>query len=199
MNTKWFSPELRTASVVPRWSIVWTQTRDVLSNHSFFVALYVQQIAMLIRWEHRTTFDGPLMFLALVHDLDETITGDIVAPAKREILDSDRAEEYVKRQMGLRLPYIVEMVQKCHGQNPDAFQQAKLIVKAADRLDALLYLTVEQRLGNSVIAPRIPECWASFEEAWFKLPGHPETLRLTWNDVVKPAVEAHRITGGYGI
>ena len=38
-----FPPELRTASVIARWSIVWTLTRDTVSNHSYFVALYARE------------------------------------------------------------------------------------------------------------------------------------------------------------
>lgn len=191
-----FSPELRTASVVPRWSIVWTLTRDVLSNHSFFVAIYADQIADLIEW------DGPrgdLLFMALAHDLDETITGDIVAPAKREILDTKRAEHYVAHNMEKRLPYIVERLRVFESRQKEWHDQAKAIVKVADRLDALLFLTTEARLGNGVILPRIPECEKSLKEAWDKLPYYTNGLSYLYKDVIEPAVEAHRTTGGYGI
>ena len=101
----YFSPELRTASVVPRWSIVWTQTRDVLSNHSFFVTLYAEQIARLIRWDGDR---ARLMVMAITHDLDELVTGDIVGPAKREIIDTDKAQAYIDKNMLQRLPYVVQ-------------------------------------------------------------------------------------------
>lgn len=193
---KFFSPELRTASVVPRWSVVWTLTRDVLSNHSFFVALYADQIAELIEWEFR--YSKWLVWTALTHDLDETITGDITAPSKREILDTGRAEQYIDRNMKKRLPLIVEQMEWLHSNDPTQYHEAKLIVKVADRLDALLFLTVEKRLGNSVIAPRIPECQESLIEAWNKLPVSMFTLAEKW-PVVFNAVKAHEVTGGYGI
>jgi 5'-deoxynucleotidase YfbR-like HD superfamily hydrolase len=192
----YFSPELRTASVVPRWSIVWTLTRDVLSNHSFFVTLYAEQVARLIRWDGDR---GRLMFMALTHDMDETISGDIVGPAKNAMLDTDKAKAYLDRNMLERLPYIVQQDAAFQSLDPNMYAEAKKIVKVADRLDALLYLVVEKRLGNSVIAPRIPECWASLQEAWYRLPCETSILDQMWDTMVTPAVKAHETTGGYGI
>jgi 5'-deoxynucleotidase YfbR-like HD superfamily hydrolase len=191
----YFSPELRTASVVPRWSIVWTLTRDVLSNHSFFVTLYAEQIARLIHWNGDR---GRLMFMALTHDLDETISGDIVGPAKHAMLDNDKAKAYLDRNMLERLPYVVQQDSAFQSLAPTMYAEAKKIVKAADRLDALLYLVVEKRLGNSVIAPRIPECWQSLADAWYKLPTDRKNLDNGW-DIVVASVKAHEITGGYGL
>lgn len=197
---KYFSPEFRTASVVPRWSIVWTLTRDTVANHSFFVTVYAEQIGHLIGWSgNGGSMRGMLMFMALTHDLDETITGDIVAPAKHAILDSSKADQYIDKNMRERLPYVVEQDEKWHARNPTAWHEAKLIVKAADRLDALLFLVVEKRLGNSVIAPRIPECMASLLDSWGRLPGDPATLAMLWDTHVRPAIDAHERTGGYGI
>lgn len=199
---KYFSPELRTASVVPRWSIVWTLTKDTLANHSFFVALYADQIAELIGWykmAHGIGQRGTLAFIALTHDLDETITGDIVAPAKQAILDGGKAERYIQRNMDERLPWVTGHEHSIRGHIPSTWYEAKAIVKAADRLDALLFLTVEARLGNGVIVPRIPECEKSFLEAWRALPCHAAELDSLYNSVVHPAIEAHRTTGGYGI
>lgn len=192
----YFSPELRTASVVPRWSIVWTQTRDVLSNHSFFVTLYAEQIARLIRWDGDR---ARLMVMAITHDLDELVTGDIVGPAKREIIDTDKAQAYIDKNMLQRLPYVVQQDADFRSLDLRMYAEAKKIVKAADRMDALLYLVVERRLGNTVIAPRIPECYDSLCQAWYQLPCEVKILTHLMRDIVDPAIEAHETTGGYGI
>lgn len=199
---KYFSPELRTASIVPRWSVVWTLTRDVVSNHSFFVTLYADQIAELISWYKMpfgTGHRGTLAFMAITHDLDEVATGDLVAPVKKEILDTAKATKYIDRVMEERLPWVTGHTRTIRDYCPSTYTEAKLIIKAADRLDALLFLTVEARLGNGVIVPRIPECEKSFLEAWRALPCHAAELDSLYSVVVQPAIEAHRTTGGYGL
>lgn len=200
---KFFPPEFRTASVVPRWSIIWTLTRDTLSNHSFFVTLYANQIARMIGWQ------GPrdmLMFRALTHDLDETITGDVVAPVKKEIIDTERAQTYILGQMQERMPTIIEQMTEYmnFGSNykmvggDGLWIQCGKIVKAADRLDALLFLTVEQRMGNGVVAPRIPEVKAGLRAAWFLLPAEPRVLSRLWDDL-EQEIRDHATSGGFGI
>jgi 5'-deoxynucleotidase len=193
-----FPPELRTASVVPRWSIVWTLTRDTVSNHSFYVTFYAREIARLIKWpgDH-----GNLMYRAMTHDLDELITGDIVSPVKREIIDDRRAAEFIDAKMSERFAVVMrdldELADEARFEEEEA--QSWDIIKAADRLDALLFLIIEQRMGNSVIAPRISPAWSQLEASWRKLPADQDTLDRTWNTVVVPAVNDHATTGGYGI
>lgn len=201
----YFSPELRTASVIPRWSVVWTLTRDVVSNHSFFVTNYAYQIAQIIDWR------GPLadlMLYCLLHDVDETITGDLVAPAKKEILDTVKAKSYIDRKMVERLPWEKMQLQSI-SEGPFA-DDIRKIAKVADRLDAVIFLVVEQRLGNSVIAPRIPEAKDGLWDAWMKLPLGPlffaekvdineDVLKRLWETMIEPAIFKHQTTGGYGL
>lgn len=196
MTNKFFPPEFRTASVVPRWSIVWTLTRDVLSNHSFFVTLYANQIARMIEWgtdAHRYV----LMCRAVGHDLDETISGDLVAPAKKAMLDTERAQAYLLGQMQERMPTIIDQMEE-HQADDQIWKEAGKIVKAADRLDALLFLTVEKRMGNGVIAPLIPQVYDGLRASWHDLPADPKKLAALWVDV-KDAVTEHATSGGFGV
>lgn|SRR5262245_11472089 len=191
-----FPPELRTASVVPRWSIVWTLTRDTVANHSFFNTFYSYQIGRLIMWEGDYSM---LMYRALTHDLEETITGDLPSPVKREILDSDRAAAYIEGRMANRLGTI--MLTR-HNQTAfdEKWKEADRIIKAADRLDMLIFLLIEQRLGNGVIAPSVPIAWHLMEEAWYNLPADPDKLSLLWTTNVVPAIELHNIKDwGWGL
>lgn len=206
MTKRRFPPELRTMSVVPRWSIVWTLTRDTVANHSYFVTFYAREIARLIGWNGDM---ADLMYRALVHDCDETITGDICSPVKNEIIDDKRAEEYIALRMEERLPHVVKDLDDMEGDINSmlAVQQQKaiesseawLIVKAADKMDALIFLLTEERLGNGVIAPHMPRSWAKFEAAWRALPAHDGELDRLWNTCMVPAVMAHKTDGGFGI
>lgn len=188
-----FPPELRTLGVIRRWSIVWTLTEDTVSNHSFFVSLYANQIAKMIGWQGDY---GQLLFTAIAHDAEESTSGDLVAPAKKEMLDTQRAQSYLRAQMLKRMPTIVEQ-QDAAAASPD-FIAIKRIVKCADRLDALLFLTVEKRMGNGVIAPLIPQVYDGLRASWQELPADSKKLAALWIEV-KDAVTEHATSGGFGV
>lgn len=197
-DTKWFPPEFRTAGVVPRWSVCWTLTRDVLSNHSFFTAVYSNQIAKMIGWKGDY---GALLIKALFHDLDETTTGDLVAPIKSEIIDQPRAQAYIRKQMLLRMATVVDQNDQIDNQYYGQRQLGDMyrIIKAADRLDALLFLIIERRMGNGVIGPLIPQVQDGLKQSWFLLPADGRVLSELWEEHVLPALDEHAVSGGFGV
>lgn len=184
-------------SIVPRWSVVWTLNKDVLTNHSFFVIIYANDIAQMLDW---TGNYAALMYLAATHDAEETVSGDLVSPVKREILDEKRAADYLSAKMNERMPSImrnIEMYEDSMSTSESA--EAWSIITVADRLDALLFLITEQRLGNTVIGPRVPDAQQRLEAAWFELPDERSELQRLWNTAVLPSIAAHRGQGGFGI
>lgn len=193
-NIDLFPVELRTASVVPRWSIVWTLNKDKVDGHSYYVAVYARQIARLIGWKGDM---GDLLARALFHDLDEVITGDICSPIKHQIIDGVRAEEFLDVKMMERLPDIQRQLNDMGDKEED--EEAWAIVRAADKLDALLFLIVERRMGNGVVSDLLPSVWANLEAAWRQLPAATEDLAMWWNTVIVPTVENHKRYGGYGV
>lgn len=197
MYKKLFPPELRTASIVPRWSIVWTLNKDYVSNHSYFVTIYARQIAKVIGWKGSME---DLMVYALYHDLEELITGDIVSPVKREIVDPEKSRAYVDGKMGASMPGILADI--IDVENDDKIlggHGIKKIVKAADRLDALLFLITERRLGNSIIEPRIADAKTLFDESWMELPGLKQMILDTLKNVMWPEISYHLDRGGFGV
>lgn len=66
------------AQTVKRWTIVHTTKQQSLAEHSFNVALIAQEIC-----ERMAISSANVMRAALVHDLDEILTGDIPSPFKR--------------------------------------------------------------------------------------------------------------------
>lgn len=74
-------------SHVPRWVIVPTVRTQSVAEHSFNVAMIVQEI--LTRCPELVTGDPPAIrreaaiWHALTHDIDESVTGDIPGIAKR--------------------------------------------------------------------------------------------------------------------
>lgn len=68
------------ASSVDRWHIVSTARRQSLAEHSFNVAIIGEELV------HRLSLSAALkvevMRMALLHDLDEVVKGDIPSPVK---------------------------------------------------------------------------------------------------------------------
>jgi len=200
---KLFPPELRTASIVPRWSVVWTLNKDTVANHSYFVTFYARQIAKLIGW--KGSYED-LMYYALVHDLDETVTGDIVSPVKAAIVDKQASDVYVDNHMSRTMPdvlantaRIMDPFNEDQSGKFDEPSDIKLIVKAADRLDALLFLITEERLGNSIIMKRTPDAQSLLRQAWMDLPGIDEAGKKFTYEVMLEEISHHRSGGGFGV
>lgn len=194
------APELRTAAIVPRWSIVWTLNKDYVSTHSFFVAMYSLDIAtMLSANDHEDT----LLYMALTHDLDETITGDIVSPVKKAIVDKDKSDAYVKKLMQERLWGVVNNLERLQSKcSPLVLERLKAIIKIADQLDSLLFLITEARMGNGVVSPLIEVIRKDLEKAWMNLHtvGFDSTkLKTLWEYDITRIINTHKSFGGYGV
>lgn len=196
-----FPPELRTASVVQRWSIVRTINPDSVANHSFYVVYYSLQIARLVKWP------GPLAdltFAALMDDIEETFTSDIISPVKHEIIDEGKFANFVSGQMKERLP-LVEAQLDVIG---DSMWGGSIerIIKVADKVDAVLYLITEIRMGNSVLQPlyddAIENLVLAFHDLGIELyieEHHRREHQELWNNEIYPAIQAHWKHGGIGI
>lgn len=191
MYLKRFPPELRTAAIVPRWSIVFTLNKDTVASHTYFVIFYARQIAKLINWQGSME---DLMTYAMCHDLDELITGDIVSPVKKEIIDFSAARNYIFDQMQSKMPLVNEDLNTLHNA-----EDIMRIVKAADCLDALLFLIMERRMGNGVVDARIEDARRIFEKAWMNLPGATSVLKGLFDSVMRPEISWHEHDGGFGV
>lgn len=138
-----FEPELRLFSEVPRWVTIRNRGQK-LAEHSFFVALYADQIATLLDWQGDR---GPLMLHALLHDIDEIITGDIPGNWKRKVPDvSNRA-----MQSAVLYRHLTSLFPNTdwHGaEHSNETEELRAIVRCADALDDCLFAAVEVRHGN---------------------------------------------------
>lgn len=194
------APELRTAAIVPRWSIVWTLNKDYVSTHSFFVAMYSLDIATMLG---TNDYEDTLLYMALTHDLDETITGDIVSPVKKAIVDKDKSDAYVKKLMQERLWGVVNNLERLQSKcSPLTLERFKAIVKIADQLDSLLFLVTEARMGNGVVSPLIEVIRKDLEKAWLNLytVGFDSTkLKILWEHDITRVINTHKSFGGYGV
>lgn len=150
--------------LIERWSLMRSFSKENVCEHSFQVALIVQALFFIRKHELASPtlpecpLDlGNLLSLALLHDATEVITGDLPTPVKYynpEIKASYRLVEDLAARRLLDLlgsevlrdeyaPYI----------NPETSgtedKLAKLFIKAADKISALIKCIQEVSLGNS--------------------------------------------------
>jgi|SRR5580693_828765 5'-deoxynucleotidase YfbR-like HD superfamily hydrolase len=199
-----FPPELRTASVVQRWSIVRTLNPDSVANHSFYVCFYALQIARLIEWA------GPyadLTFAALMHDVEEVVISDIISPVKKQIVDEAALSNFVFTQMKERLPLLEAQIAAIYESQWGS--NIERIIKVADKVDATIHLILEQRQGNAVLEPLYRDALENLVIAWHDL--GQELIGVTtetaewkkhqalWNDQIYPALQSHWRYGSVGI
>lgn len=190
-----FPPELRTMAFVPRWGILMSIRPENVAAHSFYVTYYTRAIADIIEWK------GPLdyaMWKALIHDADETITADIAGPSKKHIIDEEKAQEFIDVHMNQKMPGMLDMDDRMVTTDEE-HDEALRIVHCADKLDALLYLIGEYRMGNRVVEYCIKGGEAALEGAWRNLPGDECKLSMLWQTTIIPAIKEHYTKGGMGV
>jgi 5'-deoxynucleotidase YfbR-like HD superfamily hydrolase len=139
-----FERELRELSFVPRWSIARVHQRQTVAEHSFYVALYADQIADFLGINDPTTRLS-LIRLALWHDVEESFTGDIPGPMKAAILDGERYRQAIDKGLKRRFPGA-----------PDPrfydFTPYTEILKVANLVEESMYLATEMQMGNQAVA-----------------------------------------------
>lgn len=71
---------------VPRWSVVRRLREQSVAEHSFAVAMITQRL-LEIASQRLDPAPRPLIVLwaSLIHDVDESVTGDISSPAKHQM------------------------------------------------------------------------------------------------------------------
>jgi len=116
-------------SYVPRWAILRTIQKQSVAEHCFNVERIATQIAMM--W-----FDMDdctiISQLALHHDDEEAIIGDIPSPSKKYVTIQGIRDE--------KAPWHVY-----------SSETDKQIVKLADTMEACWFLSMEEKMGNRYV------------------------------------------------
>ena len=123
--------KLRALDII-RWNMVPTQRQQSLAEHTFMVAMIAEQIANelgLSSSPHR------VIKMALYHDLEEVMTGDIPAPTKQKL----KSEFGSMTQIFNSLGYWDEGATLCD----------IAVVKAADYIADMIFL---KRYGHTPYA-----------------------------------------------
>ncbi len=153
-----FSREYRLMSFVPRWSIVRKIKDQNIAEHSFFVVLYASQLCDLLQLSEETTLT--VLTAAIYHDTDETFTGDIPGPSKREMVDATKSEAFASRSMKARFGSAALLNFLSAKAEP-----ARSIIKCADLIDECMYLATEYQMGNVTMRGALDNARQRLEQA----------------------------------
>lgn len=139
---------------INRWALMRNVRQENISEHSNDVAVIAHALAVI----KNTRFDGNLnpdraAFLGLYHDMTEIITGDMPTPVKYHSEDMRREFQKIEDNAASRLLNMLPEDMRAY--YDDAFFPKKddeylwKIVKAADKLSALIKCIEELTAGNN--------------------------------------------------
>jgi len=138
---------------VGRFSVYKCHFREDVAQHSYFTALYAMILADLERKKGAKIDIERLLRMALLHDAEESRTGDIHHPFKHqdasfaETLDA-RAFEWFGNMMGGLPPDLAGEYIHLRKAVRDVSSTEAKILKASDKIEALLWAYEEYLLGN---------------------------------------------------
>ena len=137
---------------IQRWGLMRNSDAENLSEHTLEVALLAHALCLL----HNTRFGGcadpgRTVLYALYHDCSEIITGDLPTPVKYRSRELKTAYKQVEQEADDRLLSLLpEDLRPAYAPyfSPCPDPQIKKLVKAADKLSALIKCVGEERSGN---------------------------------------------------
>lgn len=144
---------IRSLMTVGRFSVYKCHFREDVAQHSYFTALYAMILADLERSGGTVVDMERLLRMALLHDAEEAQTGDVHHPFKHqdtsfaEALD-DRALEWFENLMGGLPEELAHDYVRLRRDSRDVTRPEASILRAADKLEALLWAYEEYLLGN---------------------------------------------------
>jgi len=144
---------IRSLMTVGRFSVYKCHFREDVAQHSYLTALYAMILGDLERSRGAKVDVEKLLRMALLHDAEEARTGDIHHPFKHqdpaftESIDERALEWFEHLMMGLPHSLAGEYVGLRKASWSLKTTEAT-ILKAADKLEALLWAYEEYLLGN---------------------------------------------------
>lgn len=164
---------------IERWALMRSARPENLSEHSLEVALIAHMLCTIGNVRHGRRLDADrAAVVALYHDAPEIVTGDLPTPVKyhdEQIRDAYRAvEQAAERRLLDTLPDdLRDVYQKVIwvGENPDESELLlRRMVKAADKVSALIKCVEESRAGNTEFQSAEASCREAVDEMAAELP-----------------------------
>lgn len=139
--------------MIDRWALMYNSSKENIAEHSHNVAVIAHALALIGNKKYGRSYDeNRVVLLALYHDTTEVITGDMPTPVKYYNDDIKNVYKDIEAIAGNRL---LDML-------PDEFKddyrpffehrpedkELWQLVKAADKISALIKCIEENRTGN---------------------------------------------------
>ncbi len=138
---------------IDRWSLMRNTDTESLSQHSLDVAAIAHALAVIGNKRLGKCYDtGKIALIGMYHDMPEIITGDMPTPVKYHNAEIREAfgniEKAAQRSLLHSLP---EDLREDYREYliPDESDENCRLVKAADKISALLKCLLEERSGNT--------------------------------------------------
>ncbi len=138
---------------IDRWALMYNTEKENIAEHSQCVAVLAHALALIGNKEFGKSYDAErAALLALFHDTTEVITGDMPTPVK---YGSEELKTVYKRIEAGAAQRLLAMLPEDYRADylPLFEQQAEdealwQLVKAADKISALIKCIEETRMGN---------------------------------------------------
>lgn len=154
---------------INRWALMRKTSEENLSEHSGDVAVIAHALALI----KNLRFGGNLnaeraAFLGLYHDMPEIITGDMPTPVKYHSSDLrdafQRVEDLASEKILSMLPDDMREYYESAFFKKEEDEYLWRIVKAADKISALIKCTEEEKAGNKEFAQAYESTKKALEE-----------------------------------
>ena len=152
-----FGAMLSRMKYIDRWALMRNSTKENISEHSLEVAMIAHLLAVIGRVRFGKDLDADkAALIGIYHDSTEIITGDMPTPIKYysdEMRDTFKEiEDLAAIQLLAMLPDDIreEYEDLFFAQEKDAYLWK--LVKAADKLSALIKCVEEEKAGNTEFA-----------------------------------------------
>ena len=137
---------------INRWSLMRNSTNESLSQHSLEVAAISHALAVIGNKRLGKSYDASkAALLGMYHDMPEIITGDMPTPVKYYNKDIRRCfGEIEKAAQSALLETLPEDLRSEYEELliPDESTELYRLVKAADKISALIKCIEEKKTGN---------------------------------------------------
>ena len=139
---------------INRWALMRNTVSENISEHSNDVAAVAHALAVLGNIRLKKSYNAErAAFLGLYHDMPEIITGDMPTPVKYHSEEMKKAYFAVENMASNRLlSMLPEDIRESYESaffKKDEDEGLWILVKAADKISALIKCIEEQKAGNS--------------------------------------------------
>ena len=138
---------------IERWALMRNSEKENISEHSLEVAMLAHALALLGNSRLGKQYPAEhIAMLGLYHDCTEIITGDMPTPVKYENPDIQSAYKQIEKAAAFRLlnmlPEDLRPAYEPYFMEGKWSKEEAVLVKAADKLSALIKCIEEEKAGN---------------------------------------------------